>query len=1714
MVDDNTVAEHLLKKKYYLSALELHQELLEGNNGVHNVAALNKFFGDSNNYSTLMKQVETDSITNKKNAIGMGTSSVQSPFADDGLQSALAARDQRIALLEFKLRCAENDLLTTKTQLEDAINNTSNTTPNMTPKLTNNNSTNSSSTSSNNNSKNPLLGSDEDGKAITEREKNTINALVKRYLLSRGYKSTVIALIEEIGNRDDTDLIALPGHRRGNSRGGGSTGAGVPVLSLLSMHRDRIAPIQVLKENEDKHDGEILRLRAELDAAHNAVNAASEQLAGANARIAQLERDLLHANTVVGNANKAATATSTTSPTNTAAVPTPAVVAPVTVVPPAPVSTSSSTAGTISMAHAPALLRVLSEGIPILSRVTVTKERSALIPLLSHAAAADGVTESRRGLIQSMLMLLRRPCSAERHLLKIQISSLANKLGTTLAEQDIMPEVILLAKTGKTKERKALAAMLCGSLAAYVSDKRCDGLLGVLADLAESKHAIVRVGVVDGLTAVVNTLSDRWKKCLDSGIQPGNGSQLEAFSQRQFAQVEELMWRCLLGTNDENDNTDLTNAVSYEHLPSIPSSYAMIGTPEGDAYNQITNSSGTSSTKSGYGNKPIDTRPLPSSWSTIPNSVSAAVCNQLVPVLVVWSYRLGSLWTKLIPQILGMLMDTLSSKSPSDALPASARATTVTSVTTNLQATATEIHGRTIAALRPTEWHARRLRLILQALGAAGVRLRQCVFDEGYSITYLAPPESSTPAPAPAPTPSTETATTGESGTTPATTATPQAALNPQTDFLYELFDFCSGANVKDFPTELALPAFVRGGQVQYPNGVNSATYTAALMPTQQRQALVLAALLRGTTAVRRRRNIAINPATLQPGQAVWQPVRDEMISLSWPSLKFVLRNLTPVLIHQAACVNRASTAGRSIVDAYAECLNQLCTAFGPAFTAYGVRPMFLRGLGIPSDLPPPSAAPLIASASTSGNNALNQAIALATPGPGGRNPSLMLFAQLLYGVPSSPADARKAAQAAAMGNFAAPINFASAGPKGSDWPLVMPELSWFCKDSPENPSSWVPTSNSSKTGANAQPTATANPGTTDGPAAALALAIANSGGVWNSDALLPMFGTGVLASSSLQPRELLEHALRSLIILVATNVKGWGMATTALEDCVMRAGGGNSTTGSVSATAKSQAALTISDMTNNNTNTNTPAVVSSNAQTGILQYILTEVLQRMSSNSDPAIRVTVGGLFRSLIPLLSPALLQDPFLTTIRKLSTDDKPTVVRSAVRALATVYSTGASNDDSVRELVNTEITNLLASGPKDVILEILRALMRAVPNAAPTLRDGFILDRLLEITERIYTAAEAGAQAMRELCATIGDIDPGDVHNAATGAARATRAAAIQANEPWPGARAEDLEDVVMALCEDFRAFGSCLLSGEVKALVRQATGKLLRTDLLDPSYRDTMRTAFAAIFPEEAPPPVTMDSLMHGNSTHGEMEYGGIGYDNNTSQEILEQFATEREEGILPPSMSLAGVNSYGQYNHPEENRNNNSLMGVSTAKAMSSIMGSMKGINLKGAFSGAAHGLAGSSFGFSNMNEGIGSSSNNITGVTRPMPNTPSTNTETNTARRNSYTNQNEAPTMSMSAFALGPPPTHPPSNTSTSGTTNTGGGGGSRRNSATEPAFSMSAFTSGTTTATTGGSTSNATTATNTAGLPSPMHSNSSSGNMGGINMGKWMKGVGKLLE
>lgn len=66
-LDNDAVAKYLLQNKFFLAALELHQELLEGNNGVHNVGVLNAFFSDPTNYAKLVASAAGEEEKNKKN---------------------------------------------------------------------------------------------------------------------------------------------------------------------------------------------------------------------------------------------------------------------------------------------------------------------------------------------------------------------------------------------------------------------------------------------------------------------------------------------------------------------------------------------------------------------------------------------------------------------------------------------------------------------------------------------------------------------------------------------------------------------------------------------------------------------------------------------------------------------------------------------------------------------------------------------------------------------------------------------------------------------------------------------------------------------------------------------------------------------------------------------------------------------------------------------------------------------------------------------------------------------------------------------------------------------------------------------------------------------------------------------------------------------------------------------------------------------------------------------------------------------------------------------------------------------------------------------------------------------------------------------------------------------------------------------------------------
>ncbi len=182
-----------------------------------------------------------------------------------------------------------------------------------------------------------------------------------------------------------------------------------------------------------------------------------------------------------------------------------------------------------------------------------------------------------------------------------------------------------------------------------------------------------------------------------------------------------------------------------------------------------------------------------------------------------------------------------------------------------------------------------------------------------------------------------------------------------------------------------------------------------------------------------------------------------------------------------------------------------------------------------------------------------------------------------------------------------------------------------------------------------------------------------------------------------------------------------------------MRAAGGSSSTGTASETSAT-------------TGTSTEPLAAK-AQAAVRETIL-DVLSRGSNAEQPSIKACIAGLYKSLVPLLAPAQLRDSFLVAIKRLAHDRDATVVKSAVRALATVYSAQQA-DDLVRADVNTEVNSLLKAGPKDIIIEILRALMRTIPSAPPSLRDDFMLNCIIELSQKVVAAADAASNAMRDL-----------------------------------------------------------------------------------------------------------------------------------------------------------------------------------------------------------------------------------------------------------------------------------------------------------------------------------------------------------------------------
>ncbi|KAA0152317.1 hypothetical protein FNF29_03883 [Cafeteria roenbergensis] len=337
--------------------------------------------------------------------------------------------------------------------------------------------------------------------------------------------------------------------------------------------------------------------------------------------------------------------------------------------------------------------------------------------------------------------------------------------------------------------------------------------------------------------------------------------------------------------------------------------------------------------------------------------------------------------------------------------------------------------------------------------------------------------------------------------------------------------------------------------------------------------------------------------------------------------------------------------------------------------------------------------------------------------------------------------------------------------------------------------------------------------------------------GVRLAEALLPAIGSGLLGSPRL-PRPLLMATLRSLLVLPVQGRGGWGSAQRPHVEA---------------------------------------AVASACAGSPLAASAVLAVLQRVATNSDPltreAVGATVGGLLAaSAVP---EAAMMGSALPILTSLCADDDARVRRAAVRGAASLFAT--HQPGPLLKAAGTAAAGAIARGPKSVVLEAMRGFARAVPRAAPSTRDGPLLDRVIEVSTAMLDAASAGHEAMIDACRQIGgeaaviavtgsaapglaaqfavddepEQDDPELTAAAAAAARRSRDAAVQGAAPWGGAVWDDIEEVATACAEALRSFAPSApsMAAESLAVWRSVCEAVLgdkgegrRVGILDDGYR--------------------------------------------------------------------------------------------------------------------------------------------------------------------------------------------------------------------------------------------------------------------------------------
>lgn len=198
--------------------------------------------------------------------------------------------------------------------------------------------------------------------------------------------------------------------------------------------------------------------------------------------------------------------------------------------------------------------------------------------------------------------------------------------------------------------------------------------------------------------------------------------------------------------------------------------------------------------------------------------------------------------------------------------------------------------------------------------------------------------------------------------------------------------------------------------------------------------------------------------------------------------------------------------------------------------------------------------------------------------------------------------------------------------------------------------------------------------------------------------------------------------------------------------------------------------------------------------------------------------------------------------------------PGLLGIVVKGLINMILTNMCYGTHTQIQMENEIKNLVREGPSSIIVIILRSIMHSAAGVDSRQRDGFIMDILVLLAEKIHASASIAKQAMQNRYKTVLAIPTtrSDGFIVAADAARAARIESLEkAAPPWIGATVQQIEDITLMLCETLRAVCMGELTPESRHQIRLTLTQLCETEFIDSVYATCIKeyTSEMLVVPE-------------------------------------------------------------------------------------------------------------------------------------------------------------------------------------------------------------------------------------------------------------------------